>query len=347
LGELAKLLFPVKKAIKSLLHRSGVTRFLVWILPFPIIVGYHRVVELQDSMLVKRIGSVAPKEFEEHLAYFEKIGCQFENFYHAISSASSRSIALTFDDGFRDLYTNVFPILEGRSAPFTLFLITSLDSHGELLWQHRLYSALDSIAPSNQRNILVDAIKQAQKHEARDIDELAGVEELVQFVVSSLRPSQIIDVVERISGPNTSNVTVAQLYLARHELQEMADCGLSIEAHGQEHWILTNLTPQQLEVEIGGCADVIHERYGTRPRAYAVAHGVSNEFVIGEVHRHGYDYIVSGRSGLYSRPGSRDVPRIWPQGTELDLSWLLTKTLIATAILSVAARVSRLRWSKT
>lgn len=48
-------------------------------------------------------------------------------------SAADQMIVLTFDDGYRDVFTNAFPTLAERSIPFTLYLTTEPIESGQPL----------------------------------------------------------------------------------------------------------------------------------------------------------------------------------------------------------------------
>jgi peptidoglycan/xylan/chitin deacetylase (PgdA/CDA1 family) len=53
-----------------------------------------------------------------------------------------RAVAITFDDGFRSVYTTAFPVLERYQVPFTVFLITSLVGSNQPAWPERLFSGI-------------------------------------------------------------------------------------------------------------------------------------------------------------------------------------------------------------
>lgn len=61
---------------------------------------------------------------------------------------SRRFVALTFDDGYRDIQEHAYPILKRHDAPFTIFVPTSFpDGSGDLWWivLERAIAASDSI----------------------------------------------------------------------------------------------------------------------------------------------------------------------------------------------------------
>jgi peptidoglycan/xylan/chitin deacetylase (PgdA/CDA1 family) len=53
-----------------------------------------------------------------------------------------RAAVVTFDDGFRSVYTHAFPVLARYQVPFTVFLVTSLVGTDQPIWTDRLFSAL-------------------------------------------------------------------------------------------------------------------------------------------------------------------------------------------------------------
>jgi len=67
---------------------------------------------------------VTPENFRTHLAYLQKRGYQFLTMSEVISGDydSAPRVALTFDDGFQDNYTQMFPILKEFGAKATIYL---------------------------------------------------------------------------------------------------------------------------------------------------------------------------------------------------------------------------------
>lgn len=67
---------------------------------------------------------VTPENFRTHLAYLQKRGYQFLTMSEMISDDydSAPRVALTFDDGFQDNYTQMLPILKEFGAKATIYL---------------------------------------------------------------------------------------------------------------------------------------------------------------------------------------------------------------------------------
>ena len=67
---------------------------------------------------------VKPSEFEKQLKYLIEAGytfCTFDDYYNL--NNISRPIFITFDDGYLENYTEIFPILQKHNARITLFLM--------------------------------------------------------------------------------------------------------------------------------------------------------------------------------------------------------------------------------
>ncbi len=50
------------------------------------------------------------------------------------------SVAITFDDGYRDNYENAFPILRRLDLPATVFLVSGVVEKNELIWHDRVFT---------------------------------------------------------------------------------------------------------------------------------------------------------------------------------------------------------------
>ena len=68
---------------------------------------------------------VRPSHFSDHLDAMNAAGVTYL-FADQFGKTESPSVILTFDDGYEDNYTTMFPILKEKGAVATIFLITDL-----------------------------------------------------------------------------------------------------------------------------------------------------------------------------------------------------------------------------
>lgn len=84
-----------------------------------------------------------PSLFEKHMLELKNNGfvpvslSEIEHHFYLNSPLPKNAIAVTFDDGFEDNYTNAFPILTKHLIPATIFLATgSLNKHNYWMSMH-------------------------------------------------------------------------------------------------------------------------------------------------------------------------------------------------------------------
>ncbi len=135
----------MKEVIRRLLSRvvvcSGVAALGRKVFPKrgTLILFGHRVQADDEGFLQ----GLRPEWFREQVAYLVRnyeviplsllLECFEKNRMPPANSA-----VLTFDDGFRDNFENVFPILQEIGVPATIFLVTGSIETGELPWPQRL-----------------------------------------------------------------------------------------------------------------------------------------------------------------------------------------------------------------
>ena len=122
--------------------------------PFGLILLYHRISALPtDPQLL----SVAPERFASHMQYvsrhYEVVKLEELVSRMQQGQLSSRMIAVTFDDGYRDNLLTAKPILESCRTPATVFVSTgNLDSQAEWWWDELEHLFLHpSVLPSDLR----------------------------------------------------------------------------------------------------------------------------------------------------------------------------------------------------
>lgn len=91
---------------------------------------YHKIENLQHDY--NNLG-ISPENFKYQLEYIRKY---FE--IVPLSEHEEDTIAITFDDGFRDFYTAVFPYLKQQNIPATIFISTGKIGKKEEIWTTEL-----------------------------------------------------------------------------------------------------------------------------------------------------------------------------------------------------------------
>jgi peptidoglycan/xylan/chitin deacetylase (PgdA/CDA1 family) len=120
------------------------------------------------------------------------------------------------------------------------------------------------------------------------------------------------------------------------QLREMADWGMSIQSHGMHHRFLDELTPVDVEMELGRSKDIIEQELGRAVTLYAPAGGRQAPGMDALAQRLGYERICSSRVGLWGDEGGgpREVPRLavlmgtglpqlrrWVRQSALEMAW--------------------------
>ena len=120
------------------LRRSSSTKFGI--------LCYHRV----GTDGVPRFSRLDPGVFEAQMRYLRK-------HYRIVSlgqlcrelqegESVEPTVSITFDDGYRDLYTHAFPVLQRYQIPATIYLIGRCMETGEVPWYDRIFVGFE-VAP--------------------------------------------------------------------------------------------------------------------------------------------------------------------------------------------------------
>lgn len=259
------------------------------------IIGLHRVVQPTMSLLDRRVECTPPAMLEEIILYIRSLGYDIAPLRDVLQRRQPGLAAITFDDGFRDLYDNGYPILKRLNAPFTLFSTTSTIDSKSLLWLHKLYLCYDKLNETQRLTVLNEPPGEIGSFKTRS--------EFFNHVLHRTSPAYLKELTALFTDMARMETAEEQalshgLYLTTEQIVEMTDGGMSCEAHGHEHWSLPTIDETQTRSEIHNCILRLEEITGRKPSNYCLAYGKTNDCVERIVDEEGLSGILTTRAGF-------------------------------------------------
>jgi peptidoglycan/xylan/chitin deacetylase (PgdA/CDA1 family) len=187
-------------------------------------------------------------------------------------------VAVTFDDGYRDNWTEAFPVLRELSCPATIFLTAGLIGTSETLWWDKLQYALQSttLSPAEVTRVL------AERHRLPAPDFTAASSEGLVEVLKQVPETEKQAVVARIAADlavdaasNTRDRTMSW-----DEARAMVESGLvTMGAHTVTHRNLKHLPIAEAREEIGESRRILERELGKAVDFFAYPFGnPANDF---------------------------------------------------------------------
>jgi len=271
----------------------------------PLVLGYHRVVDdfaraarvEMPSMLTSRA------MFERHIdwvgQHFDLVGLDEIGQRIAEGRPFERPVAaVTFDDGYRDVYEQAFPVLKRKGIPAAIFVVADLV--GRPSWQHhdRLYRLVAKAFAA------WDDPQRQLRGLFRDLDIRADVllgshaaTTSPTTTVSSLLPGLSLADVERVLEGLESAVGngfgPAPLTVTWPMLAEMHRAGWIIGSHSATHPSLPTETAATVADEVERSKRELERHLGIPVAHFAYPGGHFNRPVVEALHTAGYRFAYT------------------------------------------------------
>jgi len=237
------------------------------------VVMYHYVRQLQHSRFPE-IKGLTVDQFNGQLEYMQR-NYYFVTFEELMTSLDGRrdplprnAAILTFDDGYIDHFTNVFPILDQKGIQGWFFPIGKAVSDHRVLDVNKIHFVLASVPDKIDivREIfsLMDKLRlehelesneyyyQTYAHASRfDPPEVIFIKRLLQRGLTESTRAEIIDRLFRKYVADDEAAFARELYMSFDQLLCLRRAGMYIGSHSYEHRWLDSLSPAEQEAEIG------------------------------------------------------------------------------------------------
>ena len=250
----------------------------------PLIVGYHRVVEDFDRSALTSIPSmlISARMLEKQLdwlaARYRLLSLEEMGKRLAEGSSTTGTAAVTFDDGYGDVYENAFPILRRKGIPATIFVVTGTIGTPRSLNHDRLYALLARAL----RSAAVPADLLAGLHrdcgltvpEPHDLARAGRTTfTALRLFLDRLPQPSILAVIDTLESHLGARLADEDRALTWEMLDAMGSAGMSIGSHSRTHVLLTHESQERKHDEISGSRQVLEARLKRRVEHFAYPDG--------------------------------------------------------------------------
>jgi peptidoglycan/xylan/chitin deacetylase (PgdA/CDA1 family)/CelD/BcsL family acetyltransferase involved in cellulose biosynthesis len=213
----------------------------------------------------------------EHLAkYFHLVSLdQFID--GGLSSNSKRcSVAITFDDGYRDNFVHAFPILKELGIPATIFLTTGYIESGRLPWYDQVRLGFKLTAQPHFSLPAKSGMRADLNTDAERLKAMRQALSWLRMTTDNNRLSLLPELFRDLRVPTDLNLPGTMLEW--DEIRKMSKQGISFGAHTVTHPVLGGLSATRLEDEIIGSKKTIEARLQAPVRHFAYPFGKYVDF---------------------------------------------------------------------
>jgi peptidoglycan/xylan/chitin deacetylase (PgdA/CDA1 family) len=271
------------------------------------ILAYHRVLDADpnDFAFDEGVISASTEAFYRQMDFVRRNFdvLTFKDLYRLETEEKSwprRALLITFDDGYRDNYTQAFPILKQLGLPATIFLATGHIGRAKMFWwdliaycvkhSNRKAANLDEVCPA-----AMDFTSAAGRHDA--------TERILRWVksVPDAVKNRFLDGLGNELEVDLPAGLAEGMHLSWDEVKEMADSGIEFGSHTVTHPVLRNVSEAKLDEELTESKKMIEQQLGRDCLVLAYPVGGRqnfNESVQAAARRSGYQYAVSYDEGL-------------------------------------------------
>jgi peptidoglycan/xylan/chitin deacetylase (PgdA/CDA1 family) len=180
------------------------------------------------------------------------------------------AVAVTFDDGYRDLYTQALPVLKKYQIPATIFLPIVPIETGEVPWYDKIFLGL-RVFPEHRLEITLEVsrIFQLSSHKAR-IDAAAEIIAYLRTIPDDQRKMHCSALEKRFHPPADQ---LANRMLTWEQIRAMGREGIDFGSHTMTHPAVSQLNETDLKLELGESKRILEQRIGKDVAHFAYPFG--------------------------------------------------------------------------
>lgn len=164
---------------------------------------------------------------------------------------------LTFDDGLKELYTTIAPILEERKIPATIFVNTSFIDNKDLFYRYKVSLIIDAL--KKNMHIVPTSLKAKSASDA--IKKLLQLKYSDTKLIDNIAKELQIDF-EKFLEDHKPYLTVAQI-------KDLQKRGFSIGSHSNDHPFFADINNNDKQNQFINSFRILEEQFDIQDRYFS------------------------------------------------------------------------------
>jgi len=186
------------------------------------------------------------------------------------------TIAITFDDGYRDNFTHARPVLAKYRLPATLFVATGYIGSDQMMWNDRVSWAFKRTIRTHFRLEFQNRHLEFSLHSPADkINSLNLVLETLKSIPDEEKTKTVDSIVKELM---TGTVRVERQMLSWSELSKLVQEGWDIGSHTVNHVILTRVNGAVVRDELTRSKQTLEQQLQRPISLFAYPNGKESDF---------------------------------------------------------------------
>lgn len=272
-----------------------------------VILMYHSVADERTAKYIDPRLRLSPQTFERQIAFLSRHRhvVSIDELVTCLESGRRLppgTVAITFDDGYRDNLAVAGPVLHRYRLPATLYLPTASIDRAETHWVDRLYTAF-ATRTVDQLRLPVPADETCRLEDPRQ--QLAAYRATCQAMIAaapSARDALLANVIDQLRPMETP----PRLTMNWDEIRKLVGRypQFQIGAHTVDHVDLSTHSGPYAWQQIEGAARAIEAELDVRPTHFSFPYARHSEETRQMVREAGFRTAVSGGGSCAIGPGS-------------------------------------------
>jgi peptidoglycan/xylan/chitin deacetylase (PgdA/CDA1 family) len=239
--------------------------------------------------------------FRKQLSFLKQKGYAFISMSDLIDSIKSkkkleRSVVLTFDDGFRNVVENAYPIMKEFGAKGCFYLVSDLTGTNQLLWTDYVETVIENQKVGNFQFIFKGEINNYKLKDKKSYENaMADIKAKLRTIPDKERYAHL----EQFRNIRLTDVPNEFAMASWEQINKLDPDVFEIGSHTKRHPNCANLTSnEELVDEIHNSKIDIEKNTGRKVKHFCYPAGSFNEKVVDAVKKFGYESAVTIQHGF-------------------------------------------------